>query len=125
GRRSKTPREIIKAEMPAIVSPEVWAAAQQTLALHRIHAVAGARRGYLLRGLARCGICGLTYCGANGKKGEYWYRCNGQLVERGPIAGKCVGKSIRGDEFERTVWAMLRHAPQPRGDLLEELEAET
>src|SRR5207302_4962196 len=53
GRRARAPREVIKASMPAIVSPEIWDAAQHTLVLHRIHAVTD-RRGYLLRGVVRC-----------------------------------------------------------------------
>jgi site-specific DNA recombinase len=125
GRRSEKGPDVIKATMPALVREELWNAAQQTLALHRIQATSESRRGYLLRGVLRCGICGLAYCGANGKKGAYWYRCNGQLVERGPIDGKCLGKSLRGDEIERIVWADVEAWLRDPGDLLDELEADT
>jgi site-specific DNA recombinase len=124
GRRADTEREIIVASMPGVVSPEIWDAAQQTLTLHRINPATGVRRGYLLRGVVRCGICGLNYCGVNGKKDVFWYRCNGQLVERGPIEGKCVGKSIRGDAVERIVWDDVEAWLRNPDELLNELEAE-
>jgi hypothetical protein len=44
GRRSEKSREVIKATMSALVNEDLWNAAQQTLALHRINALAGERR---------------------------------------------------------------------------------
>ena len=79
-----------------------------------------ARRIYLLRSVIRCGTCGLTYCGAN----KAWYRCNGQLVERGPIEGKCSSKSIKGDFLEPLVWKDIEAWLRSPGQLLQELQAE-
>ncbi len=66
-------REIIWAEVPAIVSDDLWYAAQEALKRNRIMAKNTART-YLLRSLLRCGRCGLHYCGAAGIPGVWWYR---------------------------------------------------
>ncbi|TMG06866.1 MAG: hypothetical protein E6I02_07195, partial [Chloroflexi bacterium] len=79
-----------------------------------------AKRIYLLRSVIRCGTCGLTYSGAN----KAWYRCNGQLVERGPIEGKCTSKSIKGDFLEPLIWNDIEVWLRKPGELLEELQAE-
>src|SRR5439155_12321419 len=78
-------REVISARVPRLVSDEVWYAAKEALALNRIKAK-NAKRVHLLRSVIRCGICGLSYCGSFFGKAS-WYRCNGQLIERGPIEG--------------------------------------
>ena len=63
GKRAKRPREIIERQVPAIVDPETWDRAQATLRRNRILSARSTRRQYLLRGLMRCGLCGMTYCG--------------------------------------------------------------
>jgi site-specific DNA recombinase len=123
GRRSNKPdREIIGADIEPLVSEEVWDAAQATLAANRIKPKNG-KRTYLLRGLIVCGICGLHYCGCS-NKGTPWYRCDGQLVERGPIEGRCPGKSIKGSELDPIVWDDIERWLRNPGDLIDELAAE-
>jgi site-specific DNA recombinase len=124
GRRTKKEggREVIKAEIEPVVSQEMWDAAQTTLAANRIIPKNG-KRTYMLRGLIVCGICGLHYCGCS-NKGTPWYRCDGQLVERGPIEGRCPGKSIRGEDLEAIVQADIERFLRNPGDLLDELQAE-
>jgi site-specific DNA recombinase len=124
GRRSTRPggRSIITARVPRLVSDEVWYAAQEALARNRISAK-NAKRQHLLRSVIRCGTCGLTYCGSYFGKAS-WYRCNGQLVERGPIEGRCPGKSIKCDFIEPIVWNDVERFLRNPGDLLADLEAE-
>ena len=123
GRRSKKPsRETISADIEPLVSDEVWDAAQATLAANRITPKNG-KRTYLLRGLMVCGICGLHYCGCS-NRGTAWYRCDGQLVERGPIEGRCPGKSVKGPELEPIVWNDIERWLRNPGDLVDELAAE-
>src|SRR6202035_2627562 len=83
----------------------------------------------LLRGLIKCGLCGLTYVGVaanrpNGKR-EFYYRCNGThspavYMARG---GRCHSKTVRGDQLEQQVWSdvepFLRN-PEP---VLQQLHA--
>ena len=74
-----------------------------------------------MRGLIKCGLCGLTYIGVaanrpNGKR-EFYYRCNGA---HSPAIyrpnGPCHSKAVRGDDLEQQVWsdveAFLRN-PEP------------
>ena len=120
GRRARRPRETISLAVPALVSPELWQAAQDTLARHLI-APHNSRRVYLLRSIMRCSICGLTYVGSS-SKGTTWYRCGGQLVERGPLEGRCPSRSIRGDILEPVVWQDIERFLRTPGDLLSELD---
>jgi len=123
GRRTSLPggREVISAPVPRLVSDEVWYAAQETLALHRIMPK-NAKRVYPLRSLIRCGSCGLRYSGTGGAKA--WYRCNGQMVERGPIEGKCTSKSIKGAFLEPLVYNDILGWLRRPGELLKELQPE-
>lgn len=122
GRRSaKAKREVIAAPIVALVSPALWHAAQETLTANRTIAK-NTRRRYLLRGAIRCGICGLSYCGSQGRGEVGWYRCTGQLVERGPIVGRCWGQSIRTDAIEPFIWADIERWLRNPGEVLDDLD---
>ena len=125
GRRSSRVggREVISAPVEPLVSDDVWYAAQETLARNRI-IPKNSKRTYLLRSVIRCGICGLNYCGST-SNGAAWYRCNGQLVERGPIEGRCNGKSVRGDTIEPLIWSDIERFLRSPGELLDELAIES
>lgn len=62
-----TGNEIVQ-EVPAIVDEATFRLAEQLRAKNRREAMRNSRRHYLLRGLIRCGLCGLSYVGqsANG-----------------------------------------------------------
>jgi site-specific DNA recombinase len=126
GRRSTNPdRAVIEATMPALVSEELWQAAQDTLRFLRFVPKDGSPRINLLRGLMVCGICGLHFCGARGRdKESTWYRCNGQTVDHGPIAGRCVAKSIKAEWIEPLVWADIKGWLRDPGAVLEELSGQ-
>jgi site-specific DNA recombinase len=121
GRRSTKKGEVIAAPIEALVSAALWHAAQDTLAANRTIAK-NTRRHYLLRGAIRCGICGLSYCGSQGRGEVGWYRCTGQLVERGPIVGRCWGQSIRTDAIEPLIWADIERWLRDPGDILDDLD---
>ena len=124
GRRSTKPdgRDIITAEVPAIVSREIWEAAQKTLSGNRVMAK-NTKRHYLLKSVIRCGNCGLTYI-ANLNRGFPWYRCNGRLTDRGPIEGRCTAKGLKGTDIEALVWDDVERFLRDPGDILEELSQE-
>jgi site-specific DNA recombinase len=110
GKRSKGEREIIEREVPAIVSPEMWARAQEVLRSHLLFSDRNAKRMYLLRGLIKCELCGLTYIGTacSSQKGtkKVYYVCNGRHQARGPYAlrgERCPSKMINGD-IEEVIW---------------------
>ena len=122
GRRTKKEdREVITAEVEPLVSKEIWDAAQATLKANLI-IPKNSGRIYMLRSLNVCGICGLHYSGSV-NRGLTWYRCNGQMVERGQ-EGYCPGKSVKGADLEPFVWADIERFLRNPGDLLDELRTE-
>jgi site-specific DNA recombinase len=122
GRRSGKVREVIVAKIEGLVSEEIWDAAQETLARNRIIAK-NTSRVYLLRSRIVCGLCGLKYSG-------YWdrsqvrYKCNGALVERGPIEGRCPNHSFYGRPLEEAVWSDIERFLRNPGEVLDELASE-
>ena len=113
--------DIIDASVPPLVTETLWDAAQRTLSANRLMAK-NTPKVYLLRSVITCGCCGLHYCGAQGRPGLSWYRCNGQIVERGPVAGKCPGKAIRSDWLEPVVWTDIEAWLRNPGETLQSLQ---
>jgi site-specific DNA recombinase len=121
GRRTKKrAREVIVGSIVSLVSPALWDEAQATLARNR-RCAKNTHRVYLLKSVVRCGTCSLTYVGS-WSQDVGWYRCGGQLVERGSIPGRCPGCSIRADRIEPLVWADVEAWLRNPGDLLDELD---
>lgn len=127
GKRTASGRPVIRRPVPAIVNEAIWNKAQKTLDSHQLISKAGPKNEYLLRGLIKCGVCGLTYVGTaanrpNGKR-EFYYRCNGAHSRMLFRSSNCKSKSVRGDHLEAQVWsdveAFLRN-PRP---ILEQLHA--
>lgn len=123
GRRSKHPREIISAQIEPLVSEELWNAAQATLAANRIMSK-NLKHSYLLKGVIRCGNCGLHYCGS-WTRDQSRYRCDGGLNSRRPDAPPCSSLSFYGAKLEQIVWSdMERWLRDPDDSLLQELVPE-
>ncbi len=128
GKRSASGRPVISRAVPAIVTEATWKKAQKTLQDNFLFGKRGASNHYLLRGLIKCGLCGLTYVGVsnvrpNGKR-EFYYRCNGAHSPSVYAAtGRCKSKAVRGDILEQQVSSdvetFLRN-PEP---VLEQLHA--
>ena len=79
-----------------------------------------------MRGLIKCGLCGLTYSGLRMKppQRDHYYRCNGRQQARGlyGISGKkCPARSLNGDYVERLVWADIESFLRNPGEILERL----
>jgi site-specific DNA recombinase len=118
-------RQVIAREVPAIVSEQTWQAAQQVLQANRIMSTRNTREPYLLRGLIKCGLCGLTFSGLRIKRqNDHYYRCNGRQQARGlyGIDGrKCPARTLNGDYVERLVWADIESFLRNPGEILERL----
>jgi len=125
GKRSQKQRELITRAVPAIVSEQDWEKAQQVLSANRLLSNRNSIEKYLLRGLVKCGICGLTYTGCtyhdySGGRKRY-YRCNGKTAYRGPCQGKCQSKAVKADVLEDAVWKEIEKALLDRNATLEKL----
>lgn len=128
GKRAASQRPVISRAVPAIVTEATWKKAQKTLRENLLFSVRSARNQYLLRGLIKCGLCGLTYVGTaanrpNGKR-EFYYRCNGaHSPSVYSKTGRCQAKAVRGEHLEQQVWSdvetFLRN-PEP---VLQQLQA--
>ena len=125
GRRSSRPngREVISASVPPLVSDDVWNAAISTLKRNRAMP-RNSCHAYLLRSLIRCAVCGLTFCGTWARN-KPRYRCNGSMAHRGPLQGKCIGASIKGEKLEAAVWSDVSRFLTDPGGLVDELLAES
>jgi hypothetical protein len=112
--------DITSAPIEGLVSPTLWSEAQAALARNR-RTAKNTRHIYLLRGVIHCGICALTLVGSTGNTGAR-YRCGGELVERGPIPGRCPCASIRTDAIEPKVWADVERFLRDPGEVFDELD---
>ncbi len=118
-------REIISVECPAIVSPELWQAAQDTIANARLGDFQSTHRRCLLRKKVTCGCCGLQYSGSwHTQNGNVWYRCGGKTKYRGPLGGRCPSPSLNGDVIEPVILDDITRFLRNPGTLLDELAAE-
>ncbi len=129
GKRSKTRQsQIIRREVPAIVSEDLWRKAQEALASNWLFGPKNTRHAYLLRGLIKCHLCGLAFIGTcqtrpSGKV-EFYYRCNGKHSARqlfGPEAKRCASKDINGQHLESLIWRDLESFLRNPGDVVDVL----
>jgi site-specific DNA recombinase len=129
GKRTRSGRPPVNRPVPAIVSEKDWKKAQVNLKANMLFSVRGAKNKYLLRGLIKCGLCGLTYVGVVGNRNtrkvtrESYYRCNGMhspSVYMTPDK-KCQAKAIRGDELEAQVWSDIETFLRNPGPVLQQL----
>jgi site-specific DNA recombinase len=136
GKRSRNPkRQLIMRTVPPIVTEEIWQKAQQTLKSNVLFSKRHSCRQYLLRGLMKCGQCGLTYIGVANRrpsgKQEFYYRCNGKHGTRGIYGAngqRCPSKDVNGSFLEQAVWgdveAFLRNPKSVIEQLQQRLAAE-
>lgn len=102
---------------PAIISQDVYQAAQRQLKANSAKATRNTKREYLLRGHVRCRQCGYAYVGgivATGRKNpderyRRVYRCTGQWKEFAARRGTdtCHNGTRRADDLEAKVWAEI------------------
>jgi site-specific DNA recombinase len=106
--RHNSARETVTCAVPALVSADVWDAAQHVMERHQFWNVRNAKRAYLLRGFLVCGLCGYHYIG-NGAR----YSCIAQRRATA-IWGKALGAEKRctapplpARKLEAEIWASV------------------
>jgi site-specific DNA recombinase len=104
-RRAPRPEsEWVSAQVPPIVSEEVWYAAQAALERNKSRKKKDTEYYYLLRRILRCDVCGLAYIGnASGRKGAYHYYY--RHANRAPGYPRCIGiKTFPAKRIEALIW---------------------
>ncbi len=118
-------RKPISRPVPAIVPEETWQEAQKVLRKNKIMSKRNGSQPFLLRGMIKCGVCGLTYSALRiGEQKGHYYRCNGRQFARarhGLEGKKCLSKNLNGEYVERLVWADIEAFLRNPGDVLEKL----
>jgi site-specific DNA recombinase len=121
----------IEGVTPAIISQEVFDAAQKQLQVNRTKTVPATKHEYLLRGHLRCRQCGRPYVGGTNTKilpnGQRYirrgYRCIGKLRMLSP-GERCHNKKWSANKLERMVWEELVHYLSDRDLIISQLEAQ-
>ncbi len=90
---------------PAIISEELFEAAQTQLQLNYEKSKRNTKQQYLLRSHLYCQQCGHAYCGHVDRTISY-YRCPGKLRITAPV-NRCTNKNWRADKIETLVWEKI------------------
>jgi site-specific DNA recombinase len=100
---------VLAVEVPAIVTTEIWEAAQQTFVINARTSRRNAKRIYMLKSLMRCASCGRTYSG-NTKFGEtrFVYKCGGRSHRHvNPHLPPCSAPHLNGIRLEAQIWERI------------------
>ena len=108
--------------VPALVDRATWEAAQRALTKNRRLSKRNARRDYLLRGLVRCGECGLSYGGAAKSDTYTVYRCIGDNPASPRPGPRCHAGAISCRTLDDAVWAEVRRLADDPVAYLEEAQ---
>lgn len=98
--------EQIEVAVPALVSAELFALAQEQLEENRRRSRLGSRgTRHLLQGLVVCQQCGHAWCyqGSSSRRG-YYYRCTGADAYRWGGQRLCSSRAVRAEPLEQVVW---------------------
>lgn len=126
GIHTKRNRKPIERQVPAIVSEELWEAAQRALRRNFLEAARNGKALYPLRGLIKCS-CGSSYAGyTSGRPSDKqrYYRCMGKWRWKYRRT-KCSSKNLNADWIEGMVWNdILAFVRNPDAVLVELMRAE-
>jgi len=113
---------------PAIISQDLFDAAQRQLRVNQEKSPRNCKHEYLLRGHIKCRRCGRSYVGGmsvNVRSGkphaQLFYRCIGKKKMFAPVE-RCRNKGWSAKRLEAMVWAELEHYLSNRDLILNELE---
>jgi len=103
--------EWLAIEVPEIVSRNTWEKAQQVIKRNSDISKRNAKREYLLRGIARCGVCGRGLVASHMKDHgttRYYYRCVTKSSPQYHLnPERCPNRYIPVEALEEDVWQTL------------------
>ena len=112
------PGEEVYTPCPAIVSPELWRAANAQLTVNQKQSRRNAKHDYLLGGgLLKCGLCGYTMTGIHRAKNAIYYRCSHFEPD-----GSRVVHTAHGREVESAVWGAMCNLLRDHDQMLNALQ---
>lgn len=122
--------EWIEIPVPALVSEETFALAQENLERNKLHGPRRTIEPSILQGLVHCRQCGYALYRSSTQSSArkiYYYRCTGSDAYRHAGKAVCDQKPIRQDMLDALVWSeVLRLLEDPaliQGELDRRLEA--
>ena len=105
--RERPREEWIAIPVPAIVSPETFALAQERLQQNKLFASRHTKEPTLLQGILICQVCGYAYYRTSTRTSArklYYYRCLGSDDWRYPQGRVCTNQPVRQDYLDDLVW---------------------
>ncbi|MEW9093988.1 MAG: recombinase family protein [Clostridiaceae bacterium] len=106
GKRGTRRKELIRREVPAIVTEEIWEKAQTIKKQNVIMSKRNLKnREFLLRKLIKCKHCGKTFYGITYAKKSDVYVCSGKRGDNKKVFGiKCTSANVNADMIEEYIW---------------------
>ena len=134
GKKFSRPKEDwieIPGVTPAIITPELFEAAQKQLETNRDNSPRNTKQQYLLRGHIRCRHCGRIYLGGAAKNTlknktylRRFYRCTGKRKMWAPVE-RCQNKGWSANKLEGMIWAKLEEYLSKPELIIHELEKQS
>ncbi len=106
-RRERPRAEWIEVSVPALVSKETFALAQEQLTKNKHHSLRRTIMPSLLQGMLVCQQCGYALYRSSTPSAQrrlYYYRCFGSDAYRRPTGALCTNRPVRQDYLDEFVW---------------------
>src|SRR6266536_3620509 len=118
-------KEWIAIPVPAIVSAETFALAEERLQQNKIFASRHTKVPTLLQGILICQVCGYAYYRTSTRTSArklYYYRCLGSDGWRYPKGQVCTNQPVRQDYLDDLVWRQVMKLLEDPGLIRNEME---
>jgi site-specific DNA recombinase len=106
--RFETAEAVVEREVAALVSPELWHAAQRRLRSNCSRPQGKPNRDYLLRGLLECADCGAKCVGSSRGRGQYYQCMNSSTAMETDPTKRCRMKHIPSHGLEELILSDCR-----------------
>lgn len=118
-------QEWIEIPVPALITEETFALAQEQLDKNKHFASRRTRRPVLLQGMLVCQQCGYalySVCGGEGRYRHYYYRCVGSQSYRNFAGPLCQNRAVREEYLDEIIWREIIRLLQDPALIQQEIE---